>query len=171
MEGTFLLSQGLSCSLHPGARLMGYASMIYNTPISLESEAQLILESCSLHLITLEPYLCTWPAQQASAPPPDARTTGHWELTNTLLCKSMECPGKCCLQISQRKEIIQWGRFKLELQCSITISLSIYNIKTTETPDVSEMQLFNVHSLLCCQQTSFGPGCSYTQPRWHNLVP
>lgn len=105
MEGTFLLSQGLSCSLHPGARLMGYASMIYNTPISLESEAQLILESCSLHLITLEPYLCTWPAQQASAPPPDARTTGHWELTNTLLCKSMECSGKCCLQISQRKEI------------------------------------------------------------------
>ena len=47
---------------HPGARLMEYASMIYNTLISLESEAQLILEPCSLHLTTLEPSLCTWPA-------------------------------------------------------------------------------------------------------------
>lgn len=46
----------------PGARLMGYACMIYNTLISLESEAQLILGSCSSHLTTLEPSLCTWPA-------------------------------------------------------------------------------------------------------------
>lgn len=62
MEDTFLLSQGLLCSLDPDSRLMGYASMIYNTLISLESEAQLILESCSLHLTMLEPPLCTWPA-------------------------------------------------------------------------------------------------------------
>lgn len=53
---------GVIIFLHPGARLMEYASMIYNTLISLESEAQLILESCSLHLTTLEPSLCTWPA-------------------------------------------------------------------------------------------------------------
>lgn len=62
MEGTFLLSQGVSCSLDPDSRLMGYASMIYNALISLESEAQLILESHSLHLTMLEPSLCTWPA-------------------------------------------------------------------------------------------------------------
>lgn len=41
---------------------MGYASMIYNTLISLESEAQLILESLSLHLTTLEPSRRTPPA-------------------------------------------------------------------------------------------------------------
>lgn len=48
---------------------MGYASMIYNTLISLESEAQLILQSCSLHLTTLEPSLCAWTAERMSVPP------------------------------------------------------------------------------------------------------